>query len=611
MKNLMNHGFLTLFCICLSSVILLGQSYTKRLIYNNTQNVESAIPLSDGRAIISGYQEDSLFGRLEMGAYVAEIDSNLKQTWHTFFNFPTWSGTYSSHVVIGSDSSIYTMATGRYGGNFMHLVKFDKKKKRIWEKQYNDNFSNSGFAPIDMIMTKDGKLLLISVSGLIKLDTSGAIIWKRRMKTSFGIISIIETQFGDLLIGGDLGDSNERNKRIVLLKLDKDGQVKWLKTYFSENSYWLGTYFKKFIEQTDGSVLILGGHYDNPSSGLLMSVEPARGNVKFARIYRIGQGWGGAYTFFKDIQPLNSGGYLILGRSNGIGPTTGYYDFIMKFQDSSIAWIKKQIDLGSASVSGDILMPDNKNKYWLFGQTPDNLSFWGLDVSMSKLSPNGESCHFITFSGNLTTSVANILVDTVGIIYPLDTFNISIANVNYQKIVSIQNDSTICFCPYAKAAFTFTQSKDTIRFKSTDTTAISFKWDFGDFTTSTERNPIHIYTRKSNFNVCLTVSDNCSSNTFCQQINTTKLLETTNITYFKAYPNPNNGWLHVVFQANTEGVEKTLTIINLTGTIVRQLKTTATDLQLNVSDLPNTAYFFQAKRTDKPAVSVQRFVLMK
>ena len=78
------------------------------------------------------------------------------------------------------------------------------------------------------------------------------------------------------------------------------------------------------------------------------------------------------------------------------------------------------------------------------------------------------------------------------------------------------------------------------------------------------------------------------------------------------YPNPARDYLTVEWQAeNTEGVEKNLSIVNAIGTTVRQLKTTAKNVQINVSDLPNGVYILRIEQANKATASVKRFVLMK
>ena len=62
-----------------------------------------------------------------------------------------------------------------------------------------------------------------------------------------------------------------------------------------------------------------------------------------------------------------------------------------------------------------------------------------------------------------------------------------------------------------------TQVNDfTISFENQSTGEISnYLWDFGDGTTSTLENPMHTFSTAGTYNVCLTVSNDCGSNTSC------------------------------------------------------------------------------------------------
>lgn len=49
--------------------------------------------------------------------------------------------------------------------------------------------------------------------------------------------------------------------------------------------------------------------------------------------------------------------------------------------------------------------------------------------------------------------------------------------------------------------------------------AETYLWDFGDGSTSTEFEPVHIFPEYGVYEVCLTVSNSCGSDTYCQQVN--------------------------------------------------------------------------------------------
>jgi PKD repeat protein len=46
----------------------------------------------------------------------------------------------------------------------------------------------------------------------------------------------------------------------------------------------------------------------------------------------------------------------------------------------------------------------------------------------------------------------------------------------------------------------------------------SWTWDFGDGNTSTDQNPSHTYATPGQYEVCLTITNLCSSNTFCDSV---------------------------------------------------------------------------------------------
>ncbi len=70
----------------------------------------------------------------------------------------------------------------------------------------------------------------------------------------------------------------------------------------------------------------------------------------------------------------------------------------------------------------------------------------------------------------------------------------------------------------ANAGYTYNNNILTVDFTSMSVAATSYAWDFGDGNTSTEINPTHIYTSSGNFEVCLTVSNTCSNDMFCETI---------------------------------------------------------------------------------------------
>ena len=98
--------------------------------------------------------------------------------------------------------------------------------------------------------------------------------------------------------------------------------------------------------------------------------------------------------------------------------------------------------------------------------------------------------------------------------------------------------------PDAVAGFTTGSSFVTGIFTNTSSgTITSYLWDFGDGTTSTDSDPLHVYNATGTFTVTLTVTGPCGTDTFTQDIT----LEVADIdendlgSALNVFPNPNNG----------------------------------------------------------------------
>lgn len=68
------------------------------------------------------------------------------------------------------------------------------------------------------------------------------------------------------------------------------------------------------------------------------------------------------------------------------------------------------------------------------------------------------------------------------------------------------------------ASFTYQVDDYSVAFSSSPFNITSWEWDFGDGHTSDEVNPTHIYELAGIYDVCLTVSGECGSETYCESI---------------------------------------------------------------------------------------------
>ncbi|HEX5111966.1 MAG TPA: PKD domain-containing protein [Saprospiraceae bacterium] len=131
-------------------------------------------------------------------------------------------------------------------------------------------------------------------------------------------------------------------------------------------------------------------------------------------------------------------------------------------------------------------------------------------------SPNATS--FIwTFPGGIpATSTAfepTVLYETPG------TYNVSLTAINAagNDVYTANNYITVNAVP--NAVFTYSGSGLQITFNSAGSVGNFYMWNFGDGQTSTQQNPVHTYAAGGNYNVTLTVSNECGSINTQQTIN--------------------------------------------------------------------------------------------
>jgi len=128
---------------------------------------------------------------------------------------------------------------------------------------------------------------------------------------------------------------------------------------------------------------------------------------------------------------------------------------------------------------------------------------------------------------------------------------------------------TVSSCPAVVAAFTFTDSLLTVDFNDLSIGAGNWSWDFGDGSNSSTQNASHTYATAGTYNVCLTVSSVCASDSTCFMVSVITVgIDDANMSaIMEVYPNPTNGKVNITLPVNTQE-DKTITIYNILGEIV-------------------------------------------
>lgn len=124
---------------------------------------------------------------------------------------------------------------------------------------------------------------------------------------------------------------------------------------------------------------------------------------------------------------------------------------------------------------------------------------------------------WVTSDGNIVAgnNTLSPVVNSVG------TYILTIVNIDNgcENTLSVEVES-YSEAPTAEVAVETDQR--TINFSADyEGSDISYSWDFGDGNTSTDPNGEHTYDENGTFEVCLTVSNTCGENTYCESIDIT------------------------------------------------------------------------------------------
>lgn len=135
-----------------------------------------------------------------------------------------------------------------------------------------------------------------------------------------------------------------------------------------------------------------------------------------------------------------------------------------------------------------------------------------LTVKFTNLTPNTLQWFWDFGDGNIST-LEN----------PVHTFPAMGAYPVCLIVFDLCTSDTICqevliTCPPFAAGFTYQISNFTVSFFDQSANSIGWQWDFGDGSSSTQKNPVHTYADTGQYTVCLVSRDSCSSDTLCKTL---------------------------------------------------------------------------------------------
>jgi len=144
--------------------------------------------------------------------------------------------------------------------------------------------------------------------------------------------------------------------------------------------------------------------------------------------------------------------------------------------------------------------------------------------------------------------------------------------------------------------FGYEQLTSQVNFSDSSYFADAFLWTFEDGTVSTLQNPIHFFTEIGTYEVCQYVSNECGSDTICQDITINVIgIPDLFMKHMHIYPNPALDYFNVTADLSMIGSLE-LSLQDLSGRVVRQMQLDYSNTsQLYVGDLARGTYILKIK----------------
>lgn len=289
--------------------------------------------------------------------------------------------------------------------------------------------SDGGYVTIGRTYSNDGDVTgfrgLIDL-WIVKVDAGGNKVWQRTIggsKDDYGLF-IAQNPDGSLVCGGFTkssdGDisSNQGNTDALLLKLDKNGNLLWLKTFGGTGS----DYAASIVRNADGTFLI-GGSSSNDSGTSDQNAWTFKVDANGMLIWQKKFG-GSGEDQFNSIIPTTDGGYILAGTTgSNDGDISGFHAsisdvWVVKIDGSgNKIWTRAIGGSGGESPGG--ITQSNDDGYILVGRSTSNDgditgNQGGLDGYIIKLDKNGNTLWQKTLGGTNSDWLQTIIPSSDG-----------------------------------------------------------------------------------------------------------------------------------------------------------------------------------------------------
>ncbi|MBI4647087.1 MAG: PKD domain-containing protein [Bacteroidia bacterium] len=174
---------------------------------------------------------------------------------------------------------------------------------------------------------------------------------------------------------------------------------------------------------------------------------------------------------------------------------------------------------GNSASGNDVISVNSSVTPWAYFDVSSNTVCPGSQVFFNNYSSDTSDCRWVFGDGDTSFAVNTVHVfDTPGTYDVVLTVYNNCDNSNsYSMSILVTNTAQV-----EAYFYTFVTSAcegQGVEFYNASSDVSNCLWDFGDGTTSTEINPVHIFITSGSYAISLTVSNSCGSDTYSSAIN--------------------------------------------------------------------------------------------
>lgn len=156
--------------------------------------------------------------------------------------------------------------------------------------------------------------------------------------------------------------------------------------------------------------------------------------------------------------------------------------------------------------------------YPIYQQVETNppMSKFSFSVNNFEVTFTNESSHATSYTWDLGDGTTSTDMNVVHTFASKGRYNVSLTATDNNGLTDVSTMEVPVGFPIA--SFSFEALKTKVTFTNGSVNASSYLWDFGDGTTSTEANPVHIFSGEGTYTVTLKAIDGSDENSVSQDI---------------------------------------------------------------------------------------------